>query len=101
MIDYSSSHDDVYNDIRFSKSGHHFVCGGKNATIRIKELPSFKTRKKFKEATKYKSAITRIYLSQDETYMLVGTANGNVLVYSLPQKAFVEVRIGALGRHGF
>ena len=101
MISYSSSGDDIFEDIKFSKSGNHMVCGGRNAIVRIKQLPSFRTQKKFKEATKYKKAITSVYLSKDETYMLVGTANGNVLVYSLPQKAFVNVRIGALGRHGF
>eukprot|EP01083_Nonionella_stella_P006087 17617_1 len=102
MIANASSANDVYNDIQFSKSANYIVCGGRNAFIRIKHLPSFKTTKKFKEATSKEGAITSIYIEpKNETSLFVGTANGNIFVYSLPQKAFVDVRIGTLDRHGF
>jgi len=95
---WSHSRDDVYHDIQFSKAGNHIVCGGTETIIRVKELPSFRTRKKFVEA---KKPIRCLFLDKDETYMLAGTANGNVLVYSLPQKAFVKSRVHTLTELGF
>lgn len=99
LIEQSSSGDEVYNVIRLSKSGDYFLCGSAQGILRIKQVPSFETRKKF--AAALGTSITSFQLSNDESNVLVGTGNGNVLVYSLPQKAFVNVRIGALGRHGF
>ena len=101
LLNVSTSHVDSYNDIQLSATGNHIICGGKDAIIRIKELPSFRTKKKFREPRKYKCPITSIYLSNHETSLFVGTANGNVFVYSLPHKAFVKVRVGALDRLGF
>jgi len=95
---WSNSRDDIYYDVQFSKTGNHIVCGGTETVIRVKELPSFRTRKKFEDPNK---PVRTIYLDKDETYMLVGTANGNVLVYSLPQKAFVKSRVHTLTELGF
>ena len=95
---YANSRDDIYYDIQFSKTGNHLICGGTEKIIRIKELPSFKTRKKFEDP---KKEIRSIYLDKDETYILVGDKSGNVLVYSLPQKAFVKSRVHTLTELGF
>ena len=61
-------------------------------------LFSFKTRKKLTEP---KKPIRSIFLDKDETYMFVGLSNGDVLVYSLPQKAFVKSRVVTLTELGF
>merc|ERR1712129_624611 len=49
LVSYSTSRDDVYFDIAFSKTGNHIVTGGSERIVRVKELPSFKTRKKFED----------------------------------------------------
>merc|ERR550525_64856 len=89
-----SGSDDIYNVIKLSKSGDYFLCGSQSGILRIKDAETFESRKKF--AASLNSPITCVQLPNDESNVLVGTANGSVLVYSLPQKAFVNVRIGAL-----
>jgi len=98
LLNYYNTKDDIFYDIKFSKNGNHIVCGGKNKCIRIYDLPSFKAKKKLKEP---KSVIRNIVLDKDETYMLVGLANGYILVYSLPEKAFVKSRVQTLTDLGF
>eukprot|EP01083_Nonionella_stella_P082007 226255_1 len=98
LLSCSTSRDDTYQDIVLSKTGNHIVCGGQETIIRIKELPSFKTRKRFEDP---KKTITKIYLDKDETYMFVGCEDGTCLVYSLPQKAFVKSRVHTLTELGF
>lgn len=98
LVSYSTSRDDVYFDIAFSKTGNHIVCGGTECIVRVKELPSFKTRKRFEDP---KKSVSHIHLDKDETYMFAGLCDGNVLVYSLPQKAFVKSRVHTLTELGF
>jgi len=98
LVSFSHSRDDEYFDVQFSETGNHIVTGGSEAVVRVKELPSFKTKKKLADP---KKPIRSIFLDKDETYMFVGLSDGNVMVYSLPQKAFVKSRVVTLTELGF
>eukprot|EP01084_Bolivina_argentea_P078560 142567_1 len=85
LVNSSTSQHDIYYDIKFSQCGKYIVCGGENGILRIKKLPSFKTRKKFSDiyidSTISRGKIMSIYLDEKEQAVFVGLSNGDILVY--------------------
>eukprot|EP01084_Bolivina_argentea_P137792 242679_1 len=83
LVNKIDTNNDIYYDIKISKCGQYIICGGKEGTMRVKELPSFRTVKKFHHLTK---KIKCVFLDKNEKYILTGLSDGHVMVSSIDQK---------------
>lgn len=76
------AHDDQVSCVRFAPDERTLISTGKDNSIRLFDVRTFKeTQRFYHDLYKCSSATNRLCLSTNSRYVVVGSLNGNVIIY--------------------
>jgi WD40 repeat protein len=85
------------HSIRFSKDGECLITGGEKREIRIRDAFSLQIDHRLEDPD---AAIHTLTITENEQHLLVGLANGKILVYALDSSLLRQrmlVKLNVLG----